>query len=215
MFSKKVLKWIFIIVAIIIVVAVLLYIFRCSLFNLGSCVEDPNESNTPVPPGSPTTQWVPESFPLNLSMYGSKIKALQGKFGFTGNDLDGQLGPQTQAAIIATGKAFPLSLSDYNLIMNPPASGGGSNFQDLKNSLAGGSTNFSGGISYPVPGQNKNYRFDFYTNGRFFVNTLNANDQVLKGTYYNGGNKMVIDAGATYSMNVFSNMTNIIKSIEG
>lgn len=213
----------FAIAAVVVIGGILIYIFRCKLFpSLSSCVEDPNKNNIPVPPGSPTPKWVPESFPLNVGMFGPKIKALQKALGFQSTDKnapnyqDGYFGgEETKSAIIAKGKTVPLSEADYNSIVNPAASGGGSNFQQIKTALAGGSTNFNGGISYLVAGQNKNYRFDFYTNGRFFVNTINTNDALRKGTYSNGGKKMVIDGGATYENSVVANMTNIINEIGG
>lgn len=108
-----------IVVAIILLIAaVVIYLFRCSIFkNLASCIEDPNDTNTPTPPGSPSTKWVPETPPYNLAMWGPKIKALQAVLGFTGTDVDGKLGPKTRDAIVAKGYAFPLSQADYDKIM--------------------------------------------------------------------------------------------------
>lgn len=107
-----------IVVAIILLIAaVLIYFFRCSIFkDLASCIEDPNDTNTPTPPGSPSTKWLPETPPYNLGMWGPKIKALQAALGFTGTSLDGKLGPMTRSAIIAKGYAFPLSQADYDKI---------------------------------------------------------------------------------------------------
>jgi len=202
--SKNTLFWIIAIVVIIILALALWYF-------MSSRVSDPNKNNTPVPPGSPTPKWIPEAFPLNVGMYGSKIKALQKALGIS---QDGRFGQQTSGAIILKGKTVPLSETDYNAIVNPAATGGGSNFQELKNTLKG-SQNFSGGIIYAVPGQNTNYAFNFYTNGRFFVNTLGKNDNLLKGTYYNGGRKMIIDGGKTYEGTPYTNMQNIVNDIGG
>lgn len=208
-FTRKTYFIIFAIVAAVIVIAVILYyIFR------ETPVKDPNEETPvpPVPPGSGTPKWVPESFPLNVGMFGSKTKKLQTALGISA---DGKFGTQTKASVIAKGKSVPLSQADYNIIVSPPAIGGGTNFQQIKTALAGGSTNFNGGISYLKQGQNKTYRFDFYTNGRFYVNTYNLNDALAKGTYSSGGKKMVIDGGSTYeNLSVIINMTNIINSIE-
>lgn len=117
--SKNTRIIIFIIIAVIVIAAVLIYVFRCKLFpSLSSCVPDPNKNNTPVPPGSPTTQWIPEKFPLDLGMYGTKIRALQIALGFTGNDVDGKFGNiKTKPAVIALGYSVPLSESDYNKII--------------------------------------------------------------------------------------------------
>lgn len=115
-FSKKQLTWIFVIVAVIIITLTIWYFTRPG-------VPDPNKTNTPVPPGSPTPKWVPEKFPLTLGMYGTKIKALQTALGV---GADGKLGPQTNSALTALGYALPLSTSDYNaIIASASASGGG------------------------------------------------------------------------------------------
>lgn len=116
-FSKKQLTWIFVIVAAIIVALAIWYFTRPG-------VPDPNKTNTPVPPGSPTPKWVPEKFPLTLGMYGTKIKALQTALGV---GADGKLGPQTNSALTALGYTLPLSTSDYNaIIASVSASGTGS-----------------------------------------------------------------------------------------
>lgn len=129
--NKSTYKIIFIAVAVVIILAVVLYfIFR-------NPVKDPNKTNTPVPPGSPTIKWVAESFPLNLSMYGPKIKALQIALGFKGltpeTKVDGYLGTNTKNAILAKGYVLPLSQSDYNILI---ASNGGSAVQNIKGAYA-------------------------------------------------------------------------------
>lgn len=131
-FKRKSLIWLFIIAIIIILIAIVIYIFRCDIFkNLTSCVADPNESGIPVPPGSSTSKWVPETFPLNIGMYGPKIKALQKSLGFQDVDKnapnyqDGRFGSvETRPAVIAKGYAVPLSEADYNTILSNSIGGG-------------------------------------------------------------------------------------------
>lgn len=124
--SRTTWTWIIVIAIILIIAAVVIYLFRCSIFsNLTSCVEDPNTTNIPTPPGSPTSKWVDATPPYNLGMWGTKIKALQAALGFTGPALDGKLGPVTRNAIIAKGYAFPLSQLDYDKIVGA-GSGSGS-----------------------------------------------------------------------------------------
>lgn len=162
-------------------------------------VEDPNKNNEPVPPGSPTPKWVPETFPLNIGMYGLKIKALQKALGLTGSDVDGKLGTiKTLPALIAKGYNVPLSQTDYDKIVNPVATGGGTNYANLKKALAAGAKDFSGGIYYLMSGKNKVYRFDFYTNGRFVWSENGAANYLKKGSYSDGGKKMSIDGGDSY-----------------
>lgn len=116
--SKTTWTWIIVIAIILIIAAIVIYLFRCNIFkNLTSCVEDPNKTNTPTPPGSPSTKWIPETPPYNLGMWGPKIKALQAVLGFTGTSLDSKLGPMTMNAITAKGYAFPLSQADYDKIV--------------------------------------------------------------------------------------------------
>lgn len=119
--QRKTWVWLIVIAAIIILAAVLIYIFRCNIFkNLSTCVADPNKTNTPVPPGTPAEnlgKWIPETPPYNLGMFGPKIKALQKALGLAEKDQDGKLGPQTSAAIVSKGYVVPLSESDYNKII--------------------------------------------------------------------------------------------------
>lgn len=197
--SKTSLRWIFWIVIAVIIIALLVYFFRCSIFsNLGSCIEDPNETNTPVPPGSPTPKWVPESFPLNVGMFGPKIKNLQKALGIS---QDGRFGTvETLPALQAKGYNVPLSLTDYDKIVNPPATGGGTNFQAVKNGLGTAGKNFSGGVTGYMAGPNEVYKFDFYTNGRVIVYD-SKNNEKARGTYSNGGKTIVSDKGATFNGN--------------
>lgn len=193
--SKGTYKFIFIAAFVVVVGGVALYfIFR------DPPVEDPNKNGTPVPPGSPTPKWVPEAFPLTLGMYGNKIKALQAALGFTTAQQDGKLGPMTQSALAAKGKALPLSQTDYNNIVNPPATGGGTNFQTVKTALGSAGQNFSGGITGYFSGPNQVYSFDFYTNGRVIIYN-SQKKEVARGTYSDGGKKIAIDGGKTYNAN--------------
>lgn len=105
--KKESLIWIFVIIAIVIIILAIWYFSKPK-------VQDPNKTNTPVPPGSPTTKWISESFPLNVGMYGTKIKALQTALSIPA---DGKFGQQTNAAIKAKGYSIPLSESDYNMIV--------------------------------------------------------------------------------------------------
>lgn len=105
-----------------------------------SSVQDPNKSNTPVPPGSPTPKWMPEVFPLNIGMFGTKIKTLQNALGITA---DGKFGPQTNSAITSIGYSVPLSQADYNSII---ASNGGSAAQNIPGAYA----NFDGVSVYYI-----------------------------------------------------------------
>lgn len=124
-----------IIAAIIIVVLLItVYLFRCSIFkSLSSCVQPPDKANKPLPPTSPTSKWVPESFPLNVGMYGPKTKALQKAMGFQTTDpkgknyADGYFGDvETKPAVIAKGYSVPLSMADYNKIVGTSGSGSSS-----------------------------------------------------------------------------------------
>jgi len=112
--NKKYIIW-FIVIAVVVIGGILIYIFRCKLFpSLSSCVEDPNKNDTPVPPGSSSTTWIPETPPYNVGMFGPKIKALQSALGISA---DGKFGNQTKAAIISAGYAVPLSSADYDKII--------------------------------------------------------------------------------------------------
>lgn len=126
--SKKTLTWIFVLAIVVIVIAIVLYVFRCDIFkNLSSCVAEPTE---PVPAGSPSPTWLPESAPYNIGMYGTKIKALQAALGIAA---DGKFGNQTANAITSKGYTLPLSVQDYNTII---ATSGGSAVQNIPGAYA-------------------------------------------------------------------------------
>lgn len=129
--SKKTWIWIIVIAVLLLVIVIIAYLFRCKLFSgLSSCVEDPNITNTPVPPGSASTKWVPESDPYKIGMYGPKIKAMQSVLGITA---DGKFGNQTANAITSRGYTLPLSLQDYNTII---ATSGGNASQNIAGAYA-------------------------------------------------------------------------------
>lgn len=200
-FQRKTLIWFLVIAVIIVVAAIVIYLFRCDIFkNLGSCVEDPNDTNQPIPTGSPTPKWVAETPPYNIGQFGPKIKALQKALGFSVADQDGKFGPQTASAVIAKGKPVPLPESDYQAIVNPAASGGGTNFQQVKTGLGTAGQNFSGGVFGYASGPNQVYSFYFYTNGRVFIYNPQQVEQA-RGTYTNGGKTIALDGGDSFTSN--------------
>lgn len=176
--------------------------------------EDPKTITTPPPAGC---QWTPDNiFPLKRCMSGNKVKALQTALGFTGTAVDGRFGGDTENAVKAKFGVNEVSQPNYNSLINPPTTGGGNNFSDLKNALKGGYVDIVGGIRYPMAGENKKYKFEFYAdNGRFVVSELDSTSYLKKGTYSKGGDKMVIDGGATYFEGPYKNMQNIIKTTIG
>lgn len=189
------------------ILAIILYVYRDKLF--GKKVPDPNASNTPVPLGSASPKWVEEKFDLDLGMYGPMIAKLQKALGISD---DGKFGNQTKTTLVGKGYTVPLKKADYDKIINPPSASGGNNFNDLKKKLEGGYTNFSGGIIYPISGQNKQYKFQFYDNGRWSVFLINGTGYLKKGSYTNGGNAMTVDGGGYFGYGgPYANMTNIIK----
>lgn len=123
-FQRKTLIRLLVIAVIAIVAAIIIYLFRCDIFrNLNSCVEDPNEDGTPVPPGSGSTKWVAETPPYNVGMFGPKIKALQAAMGITA---DGRFGQQTRGTIVSKGYNVPLSEADYNTLVSSGGTPAGS-----------------------------------------------------------------------------------------
>lgn len=173
-----------------------------------------NPSTTGEPSPAGTSGWVSDStFPIKKGSWGPKVAALQTAIGVGS---DGKFGSDTEKNLIAkTGKAEVSNASDYDKIINPPTTAGGSNFQQLKDALKGASQNFKDGILYVVQGQNKLYQFDFYaSNGRFFVSEKGKNVALKKGTYSNGGKTMKIDGGPQYNLSPIQNMQNIINYVE-
>lgn len=109
-FKQKWWVWALVIAILLIIVLIIWYFWP------SSSVPDPNKSNIPVPPNSPTPKWIPETFPLNVGMFGPKIKALQAALTIPA---DGKFGPQTEGAITSKGYSVPLDQAGYNAIINP------------------------------------------------------------------------------------------------
>lgn len=66
-----------------------------------------------TPPGSPSSNWVDETFPLNVGMFGPYTQQLQAALGIP---QDGKFGDETKAAVLARGVTVPLSKDNYNII---------------------------------------------------------------------------------------------------
>ena len=96
--SKKTYTLLFIAVIIIIAILSIWYFFFRE-----PPVEDPNKKNEPIPLDSPTSQWVPETFPLNVGMFGTKIRELQKKLVLPKYGADGKFGNETKSALTAKG----------------------------------------------------------------------------------------------------------------
>lgn len=174
--------------------------------------EDPNTITTPPPLGCIWTS--DNTFPLKKCMLGNKIKALQTALGFTGEKVDGKFGTTDTLPAVQNkfGGRSEVTQAEYEALINPPASGGGSNYANLKKALAGGAKDFSGGIYYLMQGQNFNYRFEFYTNGRFVFSRVGGSGYIKKGNYKDGGKEMIVDAGESYEEGtVILNMQEIVK----
>lgn len=175
-------------------------------------VDDPKTTNTPAPTGS--SGWVSDSsFPIKKGSWGPKVKALQSAIGAKD---DGKFGPLTEAALKAkTGKTEVATQAEYDAIVSPQPTGGGTNFEQLKKNLVGNFKTLADGISTDVSGTNKKYRFVFYTNGRFSMAEIGATQYLQKGTYLNGGTEMDVDGGNSYgnliSHPVSTNMKSIVK----
>ena len=118
--AKKTYTLLFIAVIIIIAILVIWYFFFRE-----PPVEDPNKKKVPVPPGSPTAEWVPETFPLNVGMFGTKIRELQKKLVLPKYGADGKFGNETKSALTAKGYSAPLSIDDYNSIIAGGITAGG------------------------------------------------------------------------------------------
>lgn len=179
--------------------------------------QDPKTINTVINPPPAGCQWTSDdTFPLKRCMSGNKVKALQTALGITA---DGKFGNQTEGAVKAkfSGRS-EVTQPEYNALINPPATGGGSNFSNLKKDLGDKALDFSGGVYVDnVLGKNDTYKFNFFTNGRFFIYKQGDTEYWKKGTYSNGGKKMVIDiadGGGGYEKgNVWLNMKEIMNSL--
>lgn len=155
----------------------------------GGKLEDIAEPTEAPPTG--ITKWTAESFPLKRGMFGGQIKLLQQKIG-AGND--GKFGAGTEAKVIAKFGSPTVSRAQYDSVINPAATGGGTNFNSVKKALMGVSKNISGGIRYPAMGKNDSYLVDFYTNGRVVFNNKSGK-VIAKGAYYKGGKTIKLDDG--------------------
>ena len=175
---------------------------------------DPNTETSTPPAGC---KWVSDNtFPLKRCMIGNKIGALQTALGFTGSNVDKKFGNDTLGAVQNKfGGRSEVTQAEYEALLNPPTTGGGQNFGKLKTALGDRAKNFSAGVYVTVLGQNKNYKFSFYAdNGRVFMQD-NIGDTILyRGTYSDGGKKIVMDNGASYEEGgVFLNMQEIVKDL--
>lgn len=208
--KKRSLVWIFVVLAVAII-GILLYVYRDKLF--GRTIEDPNKTNDPLPPGSATTKWIPEKDPYAIGMYGSNIAKLQKALGFSVADQDGKFGTQTKDALVAKSYAVPLSEADYKKIVNPPSTGG-SNFEKLRKALGTGPAVRDNGSNMYVTllGENKKYAMRFYDNGRFFFLDFPDGNVIKRGTYIDGGKKLVVDGGKTFtaSSGVYNTMSQLV-----
>lgn len=158
-------------------------------------VDEPTEA---TPAGSGTSRWIAESFPLRKGMFGGHIKNLQRALKIGD---DGKFGTGTENAVKAKLNKTTVEKPDYDKIVNPSATGGGSNFERIKKALGSASQNISGGIRYAGRGQNRNYTISFYTNGRMNINDAASGLLYKKGAYYDGGKKIKLDDGFTVTQN--------------
>lgn len=178
--------------------------------------QDPQTITTPPPAGC---KWISDStFPLKKCMSGNKIKALQTALGFTGVKVDGKFGTTDTLPAVQNkfGGRSEVTQAEYNALINPPATGGGSNYANLKKALGNSAKNFSSGVYVLIQGQNKNYAFDFYAdNGRFMMRESATGSPILyRGTYKDGGKEMIIDNGNAYQQGgVFTNMKKIVDEL--
>jgi len=100
--------YVIVIVVLIASISALVYKYRCNIFK---CTVDKPQGS--VPQGSLTTEWIPEMFPLNIGMYGPKIKELQKALKI---NVDGEFGTGTQTAVINKGYNLPITEDSYNEI---------------------------------------------------------------------------------------------------
>ena len=84
------------------------------------------------------------------------------------------------------------------------------NYDDLKKNL-GSNLLDKGNLIQVVFNENK-HKSDFYPNNRFFISEYNSNTPLKKGTYLNGGKKLIIDNGRTIESNsVWDNLLETLK----
>lgn len=188
-------------------------------------VQDPKQSNTPPPIGSPN--WVADdTFPLKKGMWGPKVRTLQKALGFPEGDCgtcaDGKFGTNTESAVYAKFKTNDVSKPQYDtLIGGAPTApkGGGENFQNVIKSLgAGGVLTTNGqGVYTQVQGENTTYNVTFYNNGRVSFKN-NSTNKFYNGYYKEGGKEIGIDNASGGSSSeedsVYLAMKDIISQIE-
>lgn len=110
--SKTTYKWIFGIVAAIVIIGVIYYLYSSGKNNKTAPKGKKGTKPTPKPV-TPGTIWKEESFPLNVGMRGPYTQQLQAALGI---NQDQEFGTKTADAVRARGGSVPLSESDYNLI---------------------------------------------------------------------------------------------------
>lgn len=125
--TKKDATVIFVIVAIIVIIAVIYYLTKdkgCDPNRNGydksgnltaKCkVEDPTSTNTQPPAG--TSGWISDAyFPIKRGSWGPRVSALQKAIGA---DADGKFGPLTEAKLIEkTGKSQITTQAEYDAIV--------------------------------------------------------------------------------------------------
>lgn len=101
-----------------------------NLDNAGNLIDatkdqDGNVISPYTPPssgGGLSTIWGDDSFPLKRGSKGDRVKTIQRKAGFTGADLDGKLGKDTEHFIIVQGYHLPLSESDFKTMTGTSSS---------------------------------------------------------------------------------------------
>ncbi len=165
-------------------------------------------------------------FPIEANTHNANTKNLQNALmNVWGKKISGApsdyLGKNTLTALNAIGYDAPVSQADYTNILAhkakpaPVASGGGSNFSQVQKTLSGiGGVNQKDGVLVKMQGQNTNYQFYFYTNGRMGVSPASTQKWTM-GKYSNGGSTIVMDNGNTYQKGgVSSNMLAILRDIE-
>lgn len=181
-------------------------------FTKGGKPSDKCKAQKPDAPTPSGIQWVPESFNLKRGMWGDRIKIMQQILKISD---DGKFWTETEDAVKAKIGKTEVTPEDYEKIVNPSTTSGGTNYALLKKELGTSATNFSGGVRTSVLGKNKRYSFDFYAgNGRFCFYETGQTACIKKGTYTNGGKKMFIDGGKTYELGtVFLNMKAIANEL--
>jgi hypothetical protein len=168
-------------------------------------IVDPSEA-----PPSGISKWTAETFPLKKGMFGGQVKNLQTALGIGD---DGKFGSGTESKVMAKFGSPSVTKAQYDSLVNPKASGGGSNFSLLTKAIGNISKNTKDGLDATIQGANTNYVFRFYTNGRLFI--YKGSKELHRGSYSDGGKRIIIDKGRTFSGGGASvNITDIVKWID-